>query len=446
MEKNKLPESNIDDSNEFGEEHKLQEVPSLVDQEDLNSVPMLGAEHDLQTREQIHRVLREIDELFDISTESEVANRVPVSSSQNKSSRDFFNIKVNTKVPESVRKQEKKSLIRTVVRQRAGLRKQQVLWDNSILEEPDLRERHLADTESVRDWRAFFEKHISVKHRLLNREEEYELLIDYHRNGNQQARDALINYNLRMAFWVGQKMWREGFELSDLVQEASMGLMTAIDKYDVDKIVTRPDGSIGHLKLSTYAHWWMRQSVQRFMRDSADTMRRPVHFLELLHKVHKVSGLLEVELGREPSDKEIAEYMGIGSEKVSRTKFLGQSTESIFDSLKRSDKPSGSDFSLLSVVSSGEKNPDEVSELQEITDLLRTAMDAANLSPREKSVLINRYGLGGLGAITLERVGLQFNLTRQCIHQNEATAIDKLRGNWFAMAIIRALEERLGAK
>ncbi len=229
-------------------------------------------------------------------------------------------------------------------------------------------------------------------------------------NGLKTVKNRLIQANLRLVINIAKKYLNRGLSFLDLIQEGNMGLMKAAEKYDYQK---------GY-KFSTYSTWWIRQAITRAIADYARTIRVPVHVLETMNKITKVTISLFQELGREPNLEEISSKAGLPLEKVRKIMKVSNEPISI-------ETPIGDDESKLGDFIADPKSPSPFGELvglslkEEIDKVLST------LTPREEKVIRMRLGIGEKTDYTLEEVGEVFGLTRERIRQIEAKALRKLK-------------------
>ncbi|MBP5651063.1 MAG: RNA polymerase sigma factor RpoD [Clostridia bacterium] len=246
---------------------------------------------------------------------------------------------------------------------------------------------------------------------LLTSEQEIELAKRI-LNGDERAKKELCERNLKLVVSIAKKyVNRSSMQFLDLIQEGNLGLLTAVDKFDFTK----------GFRFSTYATWWIRQAITRAIADQARTIRIPVHMVETIHKLSRVSKQLMQELGRDPSPSEIAERMGISEARVNEIQKIAQDPVSLESPVGEEDESKIADFveddSILSPT-------DHTTQ-----DILKAQLLAVieTLTPREQKVIRLRYGLDDNHARTLEEVGKEFNVTRERIRQIEAKALRKLR-------------------
>jgi RNA polymerase primary sigma factor len=248
------------------------------------------------------------------------------------------------------------------------------------------------------------------KVKLLTPQEEIELAARI-KSGDQAARELMIKANLRLVVKIARQYEGIGLPLMDLISEGNIGLMKAVERFDP---------SFG-AKVSTYAAWWIKQAMKRALANQSKTIRLPSHMVDKISKMHQAGRRLQEVLGREPTDEELADELGIEPSRVSQMRVAAIRPTSL-------DSPLGDDgaHTVADLVhDENAETPYEKLEAEASLSALRGLLD--KLSPREASVLRARFSLDGGDEKTLDEVGQQFHVTRERVRQIQNKALEKLR-------------------
>ncbi len=246
---------------------------------------------------------------------------------------------------------------------------------------------------------------------LLDREAEIKLARRVKKK-DPKARIEMISANLRLVVKIAHDYGHLGLPIQDLISEGNIGLMKAVERFDPNRGV----------KLSTYAAWWIKQSIKRALANQSKTIRLPVHIVDKLSRMRRIAIQLADVLGREPTDEELSEEMGVPLYKITQLKTISLRPSSL-------DAPVGDDENA----SFGEIVADESSldpaELLRDKALRKDVMDMVEeLDERERAIMITRYGLDGSKPMTLEMIGRKFKVTRERIRQIQNIALHKMKG------------------
>lgn len=281
--------------------------------------------------------------------------------------------------------------------------------DENGEEEPDLLDLSIPDSINIEDPVRMYLKEIG-KVPLLTADEEIELAKRME-EGDEEAKKRLAEANLRLVVSIAKRYVGRGMLFLDLIQEGNLGLIKAVEKFDYNK----------GFKFSTYATWWIRQAITRAIADQARTIRIPVHMVETINKLVRVSRQLLQELGREPTPEEIAERMEIPVERVREILKISQEPVSLETPIGEEEDSHLGDF----IQDDNVPVPADAAAFTLLKEQLVEVL--GTLTEREQKVLKLRFGLVDGRARTLEEVGREFSVTRERIRQIEAKALRKLR-------------------
>ena len=280
--------------------------------------------------------------------------------------------------------------------------------DNDEEDEENSHEQLLEGVASTDPIREYLKEIGSIP--LLTQEQEQELA-KRKALGDLHAGQKLVEANLRLVVSIAKRYTGRGMSFLDLVQEGNIGLMKAVEKFDYTK---------GY-RLSTYATWWVKQSVTRALADQSRTIRLPVHMVEAVNRVRRAQRMLAVRLGREPSNEEIGKEIGMSEKRVTELMQSSGDTVSLETPVGDEDGSNLGDFVADDANASTEEKAESVFLREEIDQMLQ------GLNPREQEVIILRFGLESGHPMTLEEVGKRFKVTRERIRQIETAALRKLR-------------------
>ena len=280
--------------------------------------------------------------------------------------------------------------------------------DNDEEDEENSHEQLLEGVASTDPIREYLKEIGSIP--ILTQEQEQELA-KRKALGDLHAGQKLVEANLRLVVSIAKRYTGRGMSFLDLVQEGNIGLMKAVEKFDYTK---------GY-RLSTYATWWVKQSVTRALADQSRTIRLPVHMVEAVNRVRRAQRMLAVRLGREPSNEEIGKEIGMSEKRVTELMQSSGDTVSLETPVGDEDGSNLGDFVADDANASTEEKAESVFLREEIDQMLQ------GLNPREREVIILRFGLESGHPMTLEEVGKRFKVTRERIRQIETAALRKLR-------------------
>lgn len=230
-------------------------------------------------------------------------------------------------------------------------------------------------------------------------------------NGSQEAKDALINHNLRLVVSIAKKYMGRGLTLSDLIQEGNFGLIKATEKYDVDK----------GFRFSTYATYWIKQSISRAVMDQTRNIRIPIHVIELISKIKKAERDFQQSYNREPKEADVAAALGLDVKKIKEAYSWMKDTSSLDVVVGDDEDTTVGSFIEDESVADSFMNIEDDERKEAVQNILNTLTD------REQLIIKNRFGIGMNRAKTLDEIGTELGLSRERVRQIEAAALKKLR-------------------
>lgn len=230
-------------------------------------------------------------------------------------------------------------------------------------------------------------------------------------NGNQEAKNALINHNLRLVVSIAKKYMGRGLTLSDLIQEGNFGLIKATEKYDVDK----------GFRFSTYATYWIKQSISRAVMDQTRNIRIPIHVIELISKIKKAERDFQQSYNREPKEADVAVALGIDVKKIKEAYSWMKDTSSLDVVVGDDEDTTVGSFIEDESVADSFMNIEDDERKEAVQNILNT------LNDREQLIIKNRFGIGMNRAKTLDEIGKELGISRERVRQIEAAALKKLR-------------------
>ncbi len=245
---------------------------------------------------------------------------------------------------------------------------------------------------------------------LLTPEREHDLAVRC-KNGDMSAKQELVECNLRLVVSIAKRYTGRGMNFLDLIQEGNIGLMRGVEKFEPDR----------GFKLSTYATWWIRQSIARALADQSRTIRVPVHMVELINKIKKTSRQLALELGHEPTTQDLSKALDIPEERIQEVVNYDAGPASLDSKVGEDEDSDLGSFIADDKITSPEQNINNVMMKQQLDKIL------VNLSDREREVIEMRYGLVDGRERTLEEIGTMYHVTRERIRQIENKALHKLQ-------------------